>query len=133
MRTLPTITIQQYTGRKKGILVTEPIDWVLAHTPRGVVKVGLVMHTEGATIKFLRWLKPEMREEIRKRVAELRKQNGQAGIAPTTSSIPDPRLIMGYLRGERYRKRPTVAQVPAGVPKGKQDERKQRLYVPGRD
>lgn len=132
MRELPPITIQQFVGRRKGILVTEPLDWVIANKPTGAMRIGMVGHQEGATLKFIRWLRPDMREEIRKRVAELRKQNGQAGIASATSSIPDPRLIAGYLNGERFRKRPTVTQVPAGVPKGKQDERKQ-LYIPGRD
>lgn len=132
MRQLPPITIQQVTGRCKGVYVTEPADFVYADTARGRIKLGIVWHAEGSPIMFRQWLKPEMREAVRKRVAELRKENGQAGIASHTSSIPDPRLIMGYLRGERYRKRPTVTQVPNGVPKGKQDERKQ-LYIPGRD
>lgn len=132
---LESVTIEQYTGMCKGVLVTQPIDWVIAHTNKGSRRVGLVNHFEGATLRFVRVLPEDLREEIRKRVAELRKANGQHGIAQRTSSIPDPRLINAYLKGERFRKRPTVTQVPAGVPaaEGQTNEPRKRLYVPGRD
>lgn len=132
---LESVTIEQFTGMCKGILVTQPIDWVIAHTNKGSRRVGLVNHHEGATLRFIRVLPDDLREEIRKRVAELRKANGQHGIAHRTSSIPDPRLIKGFLKGERFRKRPTVVQAPDGLPSenGKHDERRKRLYVPGGD
>lgn len=115
MRAIPPITIEQYCGKCKGILVALPQDWVLAHTPAGVVKVGIVQHYEGAPVQFLRWLQPAMREAIRKQVAELRKQRGGNAISPHTSSVPDPRLIRGFLKGEKFRKKPTTIIVPSAA------------------
>ena len=119
---LEGVSIEQFVGKCKGILVTQPIDWVIAHTNNGARRVGLVNQVEGATLRFVRVLPMDLREEIRKRVAELRKARGGAGISPFTSSIPDPRLIKGFLKGERFRKRPTTIVAPDGVPIGSKDE-----------
>jgi hypothetical protein len=122
---LESVTIEQYVGKCKGVLVTQPIDWVIAHTNKGSRRVGLVNHFEGAVIRFVRVLPDDLREEIRRRVAELRKAQGGKSISDKTSSIPDPRLIQGFLRGEKFRKRKTVVSAPDGLPSaGEKNERK---------
>lgn len=135
MRELPPISIRQYVGKCKGLLVTQPIDWVVAHTRRGDVRVALVGHAEGSTVRFIRILPDEIRELIRKRVAELRKERGGNEISPFTIGPPDPRIIRGYLKGERFRKRKRTVEMPDGMPSAgrKRNEPRKRLYVPGDD
>jgi hypothetical protein len=127
------ITLEPCVGYKKGILVTEPLDFIVAHHPqRGAVRIGLIWRHDGAAVQLSRFFKQEIRTLIQKRVTELRKAVTDNRVADRPSSIPDPRLIAAFLKGERFRKRKT--QVSGGMPsgKGKQNER-QRLYVPGRD
>lgn len=135
MKELPPISITQYVGRCKGLIVTQPIDNVIAHTRRGNVLVGFVDHHEGATVRFVRILPAELREEIRKRVAELRKEQGGKEISPFTVGPPDPRIIRGYMQGQRFRKRKKTVEMPDGMPSAerKQREPRKRLYVPGDD
>lgn len=127
----PPITLEPCIGRKKGVLVSEPLDWIVAHHPRkGAIRIGSVWRYDGATVHLTKWFKPEVREHIYRVVVELRKQTTDAQVAERLSSIPDPRLIAAYLAGGQRRKRRST--VPAGASERQNDGRK-RLYVPGRD
>jgi len=111
------ITIKQMVGRKKGMLVTEAMDVIYATTSKGTNKIGFVGRHEGATCLLIRYLTPEVREEVRKEVERLRTGDPEGhSIAATVSSVPDPKLIKAYVKGELTKnKTQSTIILPEGV------------------
>jgi len=121
MITIPRISICQMVGRYKGQTVLVPTDKVIAHTDNGDLKIGYIHHEDNAIIRFTRFVRPELREEIRARAAELRRQINGHSMGERISCVPDPRLIAAYLQGKKVRKKPspkTTMIMPDGIPSG---------------
>jgi len=119
MTELPEIELRQYSGVCKGLRTLLPIDVVIAKTEAGERKIGFVDRKPNATLRFI-WffLDADFCQAVRRRVAELRQEYGGFPISDLTVGPPDPRIIRGYLKGERYRERPTTIVMPNGEPAG---------------
>jgi len=118
------ITIKQMVGRKKGLLVTEPTDVIYA-TKNGITnKIGFVGRYEGATCLLIRHLPLEVREEVRREVERLRTGDPEGcSIAATVSSVPDPRLVKAYVKGELHKKKTTSSIIlPDGMESDDEDD-----------
>lgn len=110
------ISIHQYSGVCKGLIKKLPMDVIIGKRGETYKQIGFVERVPGAMVRFVRFLSVESQGEIRKEVEQLRKEQGLPEISKLTSSPPDPRLIRGYLKGEKYRKRPSVIVMPDGMP-----------------
>ncbi len=118
MQNLPVISLRQYGGISKGVYKTLPLDDILADAGNGPKRIGFVDRKPNSTVRFVRCLDKDIREAIRQRVAELRKEYGGFEITKLTVGPPHPDLIKGYRKGEKYRSRPTTIVMPSGEPAG---------------
>jgi hypothetical protein len=123
------IDLHTLTGRNKGRPVELDLDVVYVIKPDGTKrKIGFIPKTEGGVLRFIRFLPPDVREELRKMCAAARHEQGGEAIAERTSSIPNPRKIAWYLR-EKAKGRPTRTKkkttiwTPEGVDNGSTGER----------
>ena len=124
-----TITIGQMVGRKKGVLVCENLDVIYATRNGATRKIGFVGRFDGATVLLIRHLKPELREEVRNEVERLRAADPDGcSIAGGVSSVPDPKLVKAYVKGELKKKKTTIIMPDGsdagddGEPGGSDDE-----------
>lgn len=115
---LPEISLRQFTGRCKGVHVALEIDVICADVGNGPKPIGFVDRKPNSTVRFIRVFEKDTRESIRKKVVDLRKDYGGFEITLLTVGPPDPDLIKGYLKGEKYRSRPTTIVMPNGEPAG---------------
>ena len=109
------VSIAQMTGRKKGVYVTEPIDVIYASQNGSVRKIGFISRCHNGKVCLIRHLRPELRQDVRDEVERIRLAAPEGfTVAARTSSVPDPKLIKAYLRGDLKKPAPTTIVRPDG-------------------
>lgn len=109
------ISIAQMAGRKKGVYVTEPVDIIYASQGGSVRKIGFISRCHNGKVCLIRHLRPELRQEVRDEVERLRLAEPEGyTVAARTSSVPDPKLIKAYIKGELKKPAPTTIVRPDG-------------------
>jgi len=112
------ISIRQLTGNRRGIPATEPLDVIYASREGNRSKLGYVARFDNATVVLIRYLPADEREPLRKEVERLRLEQGGCSISKRIASVPNPKLIKAYVKGDLKKKAPTTIVMPDGTPAG---------------
>jgi hypothetical protein len=109
------VKISQLTGRKHGVVSTEPLDVIWEkHGGKAWRKIGVVARANNATVLFIRFLDCELRGHVRGEVERLRLETTGYTIAEGSASVPSPALVEAYHRGELKKPAKTTIVRPDG-------------------
>ena len=117
MATLPELLLKQYGGMSKGVYRTVPIDNIYVKVGERFKLIARCGRRPEGVVQFIHFMPDaELAKAVRDRVAELREESGGFSVSHRVTFPPNPRIIQGYLKGERYRERPTTIVMPDGTP-----------------